>query len=364
MSEHFFPPDFATSRQLFRDAASNAQGELHHLPLDVTDPHGRSLGIDIAWFGDCQPKRALVHVSGIHGVEGFAGAAVQLALLKKLPVLAADSALILVHVLNPYGMAHLRRSNANNVDLNRNFFFDTGGWTGTDESYAALNPLLNPPRPPSRIDLSLVLMLWAQARLGRDHIRQVVAGGQYRFSKGVFYGGNGLEPEAQRYSEWLGRYLDGVQELLVIDLHTGLGSYGQQTLFLRSPLVTAAELAGALQLPIASDAIESTVMGYAHLGGHSNAYQHMLPTTRAIFLTEEFGTFSGHRLLRALRAENQHHHFGDRLTGHWSKQNLKRVFCPDDAAWRRRTVEQGCDLVHRATALLASGKAFSPTSFP
>jgi Protein of unknown function (DUF2817) len=48
--------------------------------------------------------------------EGFAGSAIQLQMLKDLPIMPKDAALIVVHALNPYGMAHLRRVNENNVD--------------------------------------------------------------------------------------------------------------------------------------------------------------------------------------------------------------------------------------------------------
>jgi hypothetical protein len=359
MNHTFFSPDFSTARQRFREALAAAHGNLAHIPLGVADQQGERLGIDIAWFGNQRPTRALIHVCGIHGVEGFAGSAVQLALLDNLPRLPADTALILVHVLNPFGMSYLRRGNENNVDLNRNFFFVGDGWGGVADEYAALDDFLNPPRPPSRIDFFHLRLLLATVNLGTSAIRQAVASGQYRFPKGIFYGGNGLEPEAKLYSEWLTDHLRGVQELFVIDVHTGLGDYGQQTLFLRSPTVSAEDMADELQVPIASDAIEAGVMGYAHRGGHSSVYPQVLPAARTVYLTQEFGTYSGPRLLRALRAENQHHHFGDGRLGHWSKQQLKKMFYPEDLKWRRQVVTQGCDLVHRAATLLFANRARS-----
>jgi hypothetical protein len=353
-----FSPDFATARQQFRAAVAAAGGYLQCLPLDVTDLDGQPLGIDIAWFGHRQPKRALLHFCGIHGVEGFAGSAVQLALLENLPSLPADGALILVHVLNPYGMAHLRRSNGNNVDLNRNFFFGTTGWNGIPDGYAALSSFLTPPRPPSRFNFFHLRLFLAEVSLGTGAIRQAVAGGQYQFPKGIFYGGSALEPEPRRYSEWLASHLGGVQELLVIDVHTGLGNYGQQALFLRSPTIDAGELSDALGLPLATRAVAADVMGYEHEGGHSSVYRQILPETRQVCLTQEFGTYDGRRLLRALRAENQHHHFGDGSLDHWSKRKLKLMFCPDDHRWRRQVVAQGCDLVHRAAPVLFSSNGF------
>ena len=62
-------------------------------------------------------------ISGTHGVEGFAGSALQVGLLDEgiQNELSPESAVLMIHAINPYGMAHLRRFNEDNVDLNRNF---------------------------------------------------------------------------------------------------------------------------------------------------------------------------------------------------------------------------------------------------
>lgn len=354
MKQAFFSPDYPSARQRFHSAVTSVRGEIDHLPLVVTGQNGKPLSIAIAWLGNRQPQRALIHVCGIHGVEGFAGAAVQLALLENLPALPDDTALILVNVLNPYGMAYLRRGNEHNVDLNRNFFFGTDGWRGVPDGYAALDGFLNPPRPPAHFDFFHLRLLLAELSLGTGAIRQAVAGGQYHFPKGIFYGGSTLEDGPRLYSEWLVANLGRVRELFVIDVHTGLGEFGQQSLFLRSD-TDAAALTRTLGLPVTTDNRESDVMGYEHEGGHSSIYRQLLPVARAICITQEFGTYNGRRLLRALRAENQHHHYGDGQLDHWSKRKLKTLFCPEDERWGNDVVTRGCDLVGRAAKLLADG---------
>lgn len=73
------------------------------------------------------PKKYIIHISGTHGTEGYAGSAIQLALLQYLSdnkQLLKDKALpsiLFYHALNPFGFANNRRCNENNVDLNRNF---------------------------------------------------------------------------------------------------------------------------------------------------------------------------------------------------------------------------------------------------
>ncbi len=359
MKPTFFSPDYFTAQERFRAAANKVHGDLHFLPLSISGRDSDALGLDIAWLGSRQPRRALVHVCGIHGVEGFAGSAVQLALLDSLPALPDDCALILVHVLNPYGMAHLRRGNENNVDLNRNFFFGTSGWHGAPDGYATLDRFLNPPYPPARLTSFHLRLLLAELSLGGSAIRQAVAGGQYDFPKGIFYGGSALEEGPKLFGAWLGAHLHTARELFVIDVHTGLGDFCQESLFLRAD-ADAQKMAQWLDRPLTVDRREAEVMGYEHEGGHSSIYRQLLPGARTICITEEFGTYNGRRLLRALRAENQYHHYGDGRIDHWSKRKLKAMFCPEDQRWRRQVVISGTDLVHRALGLLASGSIGRP----
>ena len=78
MSAKYFSPNYVTARTQFRKAVEKAGGRLRALQIDAKGPNGEELTIDIAWFGAEKPKRVLVHSSGLHGVEAFAGSAVQL----------------------------------------------------------------------------------------------------------------------------------------------------------------------------------------------------------------------------------------------------------------------------------------------
>ena len=74
--------------------------------------------------------RALIVSSGLHGVEGPFGSAVQVAALPHLAALhESGMRVVLIHALNPYGFAWGRRVDAANVDLNRAF-----RWDGMPES--------------------------------------------------------------------------------------------------------------------------------------------------------------------------------------------------------------------------------------
>ena len=83
----------------------------------------------------------IIHCSGTHGIEGYLGSAIQLRFLHELflqqekrlrtnnvraPPTKNTSVkkILLIHAINPYGMRHHRRTNENNVDLNRNVLSD------------------------------------------------------------------------------------------------------------------------------------------------------------------------------------------------------------------------------------------------
>ena len=170
----YFSEDYFTARTRFRQATEKAGGRLCAIPLVATGPGNEGLTIDIGWLGSKQPRKVLLHCSGVHGVEGFAGSAIQLQLLEDPPMLPEDTALILIHILNPYGMAWLRRFNENNVDLNRNFLHN-GNYAGAPEKYAELDSFLNPQSLDSS-DLFLLRAGWIICRHGFDPVKQAIAG--------------------------------------------------------------------------------------------------------------------------------------------------------------------------------------------
>jgi hypothetical protein len=120
----YFSQDYHSARALFRHAAQSAGATLHSFEHPGhRDPSNRPLAIDVGSIGTREADRALVVLSGTHGVEGFCGSGCQVGffadqLYRALP---ASACALLVHALNPFGFAWLRRVNEDGVDLNRNF---------------------------------------------------------------------------------------------------------------------------------------------------------------------------------------------------------------------------------------------------
>ena len=116
-------PSYAAARAAFLAAASAAGARLSEYPHDLKGPDGGDLAIDVAEFG---PEEAIVGVAGDVGDAwrgGFrrVGVAARVGSRSAQPIDPTTVRVVLVHALNPYGFAWVRRVNEDNVDLNRNF---------------------------------------------------------------------------------------------------------------------------------------------------------------------------------------------------------------------------------------------------
>jgi hypothetical protein len=339
-----FSTDYFIARSRFREMTTHAGGAIESLVLSAKGPTGEDLTIDIAWFGAAEPARVVLHSSGLHGVEGFAGSAVQLQLLNQLPGLPSNAALVLTHVLNPFGMAWLRRVNEENVDLNRNSIFEPETYSGAPAMYAQLNALLNPASPPSA-DMYFAKVAWNLLRHGMPALKQAVAGGQYEFSRGLFFGGKRLQQGLALYRAFLQKRLAMAAHILAIDFHTGLGKYGKDILLVDSHHYEAMwHVFGDRVSPL--DPLRSAA--YRVRGGLQSMIFGINSKAEISFVGQEIGTYHPLRVIHALREENRWHHFGSGTLSHPVKQQMKQTFCPEDEAWRQSVLTRGKQVADRA----------------
>ncbi|MGB5082550.1 MAG: M14 family metallopeptidase [Burkholderiales bacterium] len=191
------------------------------------------LTVDVAHFEPRERRRLLLVTSGVHGIEGYAGNAIQRALLGgPLARLAGDCGVMLVHAVNPWGMAHFRRVNPNNVDLNRNFAAAGDALYRTrNPGYRLIAEALAPPGPCAGALASRARLLGglsAAALLnGYATLRQALLAGQYDAPEGLFYGGAGRQRETRVFADLFEPCCARYDEILLIDLHTGYGARGR-----------------------------------------------------------------------------------------------------------------------------------------
>jgi len=122
---HFFPdrPGYRQLRERFRAAATAAGARLSEYVHPLSGPFGEALATDVAWLGDPDAQRVLVALSGTHGVEGYYGSDCQSRWLEGFDPCALPEgvAILMIHLLNPWCTAWMRRVIIGIIVVMRNY---------------------------------------------------------------------------------------------------------------------------------------------------------------------------------------------------------------------------------------------------
>jgi predicted deacylase len=349
-----FPGSYAEARRHFLAAAADAGAAIESERHPLSGPAGDPLALDVARLGDPHARTALVVLSAMHGVEGFAGSAIQTAWLRLKEALPAGLAAILVHAVNPHGFAWLRRVNEDNVDLNRNFLDHTRPHP-ENPGYEALHGALCP-RQLTEATLAAArgAVLAFIHKHGRAAGMMALIGGQYRHADGLYYGGRKLAWSARRLTDRLRQHLAGVARVGLIDIHTGFGPFGQAELM-------AAAAGGAAGRTLARDwfgdatSIEDGSSQFVMNHGDSGAVlDWAAPDAQRAGICLEFGTRPETEVFLAVQRDNWLHCHGDPAAAVAGpiKAAIRDAFVPDDPAWRRQVLDGGLAVLRRALARL------------
>jgi len=345
-----WPRNYFESRELFLDSARTSGAQLNSIASELLGPQGEPLSVDVAAFVSENDNHRIVLTSGLHGVEGFIGAAIQLQVMNLLAQegLPDHVGLVCIHALNPWGFAHQRRVDENNVDVNRNFLDFKSCNLDQSEEYAALDPIINPPLAPS---FSGDARYWLNAgRLivknrGVEKLAGPLASGQYHFPKGLFYGGARSSVTRSRIEDCVRKYVGTASQVTVLDVHSGLGPSGVATLIGNSNRVLSGHcvewLHNHYEMPVVLDS--SPDNAYDASGSWSQWCLQEFVNQQFTFLCVEIGTVNPIKLFNALRRENQAHHWaqpeGRAFTR--AKTDLMNVFSPSSQRWRNDAIVQG-----------------------
>lgn len=450
---------------------------------------------------------SIIHSSGVHGVEGYLGSAIQIRFLHELLLQSSSRAdihpvnsdlhsksssvssstgtttpisgdkvrkILLIHSVNPYGMRHHRRTNENNVDLNRNVLSEST-WKEVRTRhpnkyrYVDMDSILNPfqsynledgepfswvdaarkgghegdvadlyrhdaqdntrnshqcctsgimhelPPPKSNMDMlssslldvkhvlrTLKSALIAIFTLGYTDAKRAIVSAQYHKPSGLSYGGgahnnnNGNAWEnsvlaVQHAINEFGGYrfsmstsvsssdssssssaLDEIDRTLWIDVHTGLGKYGEYSILTRhgmSSVESKEEEEGQSScsshnndswMTKFTSLLERQQMGYGQSSSSASVsagYEQtqgfitdsiLCPPPYCNGITQEFGTRPSIGVIVALVLENMGYHTagerGRTPYGHF----LTWAFNPQRLSWRRKTLRGGMEMLHTA----------------
>jgi len=366
---------FTELRQRFRSAAQRAGAELTEYLHPLHGPAGEVLATDVALVGRRNASKLMVMISGTHGVEGQFGSACQAAWLEENAPwrLPEDTAILAIHLINPWGTAWSRRVNEDNVDLNRNFIEWRAG-APTNEKYAGLHDALvcHEWEGPDR-DKSDAALAAARERLGgHAGIAPIVEAGQYQFPDGLYYGGDGPVWSNRTLNDILVTFAAEARQVVVFDLHTGAGPYGYPALLSvaeteHDGLAWGKQLFGpALSVVVTGkDATTDTGIAATATGYVSAAVRKAMPNARVLPLVVECGTLDGPAVMEAVQADNWLHLFGkvDSPLGQRIKATLRAAFIPEDADWQWNCLAASLRYFDRAFADLRALDGTSGDTF-
>jgi len=349
----FFSSDYHEARSKFLEASREAGSHIESFKIPNSGPDGKPIYTDVSSFGEKEAKNILVLGSGTHGVEGFAGSGIQTGLLREgfATKLKPDVGLVMIHAINPYGFAHLRRFNENNVDLNRNFIDHSKDHPKNDGYWQIADAIL-----PTTLSIwenikSGLKLFWFRLANGKNGLKHAISGGQFSHPQGLFYGGPSQAWSNKMLREIVSRYSSQAEKVIFIDFHTGLGPYGNAEVILNEK-ENNPEYKRAVKFW--GDRVKTTVGGESvsiHIQGTLKlAVPDMLTNTEVTAVSLEFGTYSPMKVFWALRSENWLHHHGkmEHPESKEIKAKLLRVFYPDEDQWKLQVWKQGKEVVEQA----------------
>lgn len=342
--------DYTEARGRFLDAARSAAARVEHHDHPRSGPAGEPLATDVAIIGDPDAPTRLLIISGTHGVEGFAGSLCQTAWLTDGASVPDDLAVVLVHAINPYGFAWIRRVNEDNVDLNRNCInFDAS--VPENPGYDALAAALVPPTWDEETQHATASELLEFAtEHGFDALQDAVSKGQYRHPTGVFYGGS-RAVWSQRTLESVARStLTGASRTAIIDLHTGLGPFGVGELIASHPDPSGRDRLGSwygdYTVPSEGTSVSADVSGDV-----LDALDVWVGSPEVTGVAIEWGTVDIVEVSNALRADAWLHAHADPLGPEAGpiKAGLRAAFAPDDPEWAAMVWDRFTEVTNAAT---------------
>lgn len=352
-----FAADYRTARTLFLTAARAAGAALTSITHSDNGPAGEAMAIDLAWFGPADAERVLVLVSGTNGVTGFCGSGAQVDWMAGggPAALPTGVAALVVHALNPYGFAWLRRVTVNGVDLNRNGI-DFSLPPPANRDYATLAHAFVPAdlEPRTLAEADTVLQRFADVH-GARALAHAGFAGQYTHPDGIFYGGREPCWSMRMLSEICRDFrLAARAGVAIIDYPTGLGPHGHGEPVVGHRPGTSGQArcrawyGDSLGEPLLGSSSSIPVAGLCQ-----NAWEREIGAEVLTFVALQFGTYPLERRHAVIRGEQVAHRMGlawddPRLVR--AKADLRDFYYPTMRTWREIVLFRSQQVIGQALA--------------
>lgn len=340
-----FAGSYAEARVKFLRAATDAGLSIRSHEHPERGREGETLAIDVALQGPKDAAAMLVISSGCHGIEGFCGSAVQVALIRDQSWLDQASAnglaVLYIHALNPHGFSWLRRVTHENVDLNRNFV-DFSRELPRNLGYDDIAHLAVPPDWP----LSEAVIAEAQRYIADRGFAAFIAalsGGQYHHPQGQMYGGQQPCWSNLVLRQVLREHARDVEQLGWIDIHTGLGPCGHgERIFFNQNDATALARTRSWWGPTVTSYYDGSSDSAPLSGNLWCGIRDECPQAEYTGIALEFGTLHYEKVMLALTADHWLHLQTATYPSVASRirQEMIEAFFVDTAEWKEAVLTQ------------------------
>lgn len=350
-----FSAHYGEARDKFLSAAKALNAPLAAYTNPNKGPKGETLTTDLAWIGPEDAAKVAVLISATHGVEGFCGSGAQVAWMRSDSArrLPPDVAVLVIHAINPYGFAWIRRVTEEGVDLNRNHV-DFTKPLPENPGYAELADAFVPAEIEGPVlEAALAKLKAWRERHGDAAYYRAYSAGQYTHPDGVFYGGAGPTWSRRTTEAICQRFLARRRYVAGVDFHTGLGPHGYGDPICHHPVGSPA-LARALAWY--GDSLTGSTLGttssFARDGLSGVGYVRSLPGVEVNFVTLEYGTYPREQGHKAFREDHWLHRPAnagsfDTDKGRAIKAQIRKQFYPDLDAWKEMVLWRAFQVVRQ-----------------
>lgn len=348
-----FSEDYAAARRRFVAAAQAAGATLTSYLCPAAGPGGAELHMDAAWLGDADADSVMIVTSGVHGIEGFAGSALQIDTLRRRTP-PAGTAILSLHAVNPFGMAWTCLENETGVDLNRNFV-DYDAPLAQNELYDELDDifmcpdLAGPVREAANAHRDAYI-----ARHGLERYLRAAADGQ-RHRPGRFnFAGDAPAWSNTAVRDAVASLTRQAGRIAWVDVHTGLGERGAGVMLVIEADDRTAAAASALWGDIIR--IPSDDFPFVPQGALVAAASKMTPWAEVTAGALEFGTEPVARVADSMIERFRLTAFSspDAPEAAQAMAEIEDCLAPGDTAWRRDVLGRGREIIDATLAGLVA----------
>ena len=343
----WFARDYTGAHRNFAEACDHAGITRRFVQHPGTGPAGEPVGISVARLGPLCADRILVILSGVHGPELMCGSAIQTGLLQTgmLGALSPDTAVLMVHAVNPWGAAHASRTNEDNIDLCRNFV-DFNAPLPVNAGYRAIARAFH-----SQAEDGDALLAEFARQHGTLALNTAMWGGQYEEPSGFSFGGHAPAWSRLVLESVLREHVGSAQRIVVVDCHSGVGPYGYG-LAVCMQAGTALERVRKMFGHWVLAPREPGAGDYYPVTGHaSDGYESWFEGRELSAIVLEFGTYDLQHTSGVMRAEQRLRHHGDSIRAPEAiRHDVVEAYCPADPAWRYAVWTRALQVVEQSIA--------------